>query len=161
MRFDWVTPEHAPFLVALLNDPGFIRYIGDRQVRNLEQARRYADEKFGTMYTELGFGMYLVSLHESGEAVGTCGLVKRPELDVPDLGFALLADFCRQGLALEASQAVLDHARSSLGLSRLDAIVQPDNRASIALLRRLGFSQSGSLRLAGESIDLKKMTLIL
>lgn len=138
LRLRYLTLHDAAFILELLNDPDFIRNIGDRRVRTLEDARRYIQSSPVTGYAKAGFGLYLVELKESATPIGVCGLLKRDYLEDVDVGFALHEGFRRQGYAFEAAEAVMCHGREVLGLSRIVAITSPDNDASIKLLRRLG-----------------------
>lgn len=135
-----ITVDDARFILTLLNEPSFLRYIGDKQVRNVEDARQYIINGPVASYERHGFGLLLMELRESQTPVGMCGLLKREELPEPDIGFALLPDFWNKGLAFEAASAVLQHGRETLGLQRILAITSLDNDASINLLQRLGFS---------------------
>jgi RimJ/RimL family protein N-acetyltransferase len=134
-----LAPPDAPFILQLLNDPSFLRYVGDRGVRTEEDARRYIADGPVESYQRFGFGLYLVLLRETGEPAGICGLLKREWLEDVDVGFAFLPRFRSQGFAFEAASAVLAHARDSLGLRRIAAIASADNAHSIALLGKLGF----------------------
>jgi RimJ/RimL family protein N-acetyltransferase len=134
-----ITLDDAPFILTLLNEPSFLRYIGDKQVRNLEDARQYILNGPVASYERHGFGLCLVELRELHTPIGMCGILKRDELPDPDIGFALLPDFCNKGLAFEAATAVLQDARKRLKLERILAITSLDNDASIKLLQRLGF----------------------
>jgi RimJ/RimL family protein N-acetyltransferase len=129
----------APFIVRLLNDPAFLRFIGDRGVRTEADARAYLVAGPIDSYHRHGHGLYAATLRDSGEAIGMCGLVQRDFLDEPDLGFALLPEYRAAGYTWEASVGVIDHARDHLGLTRLLAITSLDNVASISLLEKLGF----------------------
>jgi len=134
-----ITVDDAPFILTLLNEPSFLRYIGDKQVRNLEDARQYILNGPVASYERHGFGLCLMELKESHTPVGMCGILKREELPDPDIGFALLPDFWHKGLAFEAATAVLQDARERLKIERFLAITSLDNEASINLLERLGF----------------------
>lgn len=129
----------AALMLALLNDPAFIRHIADRGVRTLEQARDYLRAGALRSYADHGFGMYAIRRKDSGALIGNCGLVRREGLDGPDLGYALLPDHAGHGFAHEAARAVIADARTRLGITCLRAIVNPDNGASIGLLQKLGF----------------------
>lgn len=131
--------DDAPFIVGLLNEPSFLRYIGDKGVHSEEDARRYLRDGPLASYERHGFGLYLVELKESGQPIGISGLLKRDYLEDPDIGFAFLPPFWSQGYARESAEAVLAQGRERFGLRRVLAITSPDNRASIALLGRLGF----------------------
>ena len=129
----------APFLLELLNEPSFLRYIGDKGVRTEADARRYVETGPLASYERFGFGLLRVELKESGEPIGMCGLLKRDALPDVDVGFAFLSRFWSKGYAFESASAVLAHARDALGLRRVLAITSPDNVASIRLLGKLGF----------------------
>ena len=150
-----LTIEDAAFILTLLNEPSFLRYIGDKQVRNLEDARQYILNGPIASYERHGFGLCLMELKESHTPVGMCGILKRAELPDPDIGFALLPDFCNKGLAFEAATAVLNDARERLKLERLLAITSLDNDASIKLLERLGFRFEQVIELAADREPVK------
>ena len=128
----------APMVLELLNDPAWLRFIGDRKVRSLDDARDYV-RKLSGGYERNGFGLYLVERKDDREPLGMCGLVKRDTLRDPDLGFAFLARHRGAGYAEEAARATLLHAKSDLRLPRLAAVATPDNQRSARLLERLGF----------------------
>ncbi len=140
----------AAAMLELLNEPGFHRYIGDRGIRTLEQARECI--RIGPMvsYERHGYGMYAVQRRSDGAWLGNAGLVHRAALPHPDLGYALLERHAGQGYALEAARAVLGYARGTLGLGDLCAIVTPGNARSIALLHKLGFCANGTVCLPGK-----------
>lgn len=143
--------QDAAFVLRLLNDPDWLTYIGDRGVRNLEDARHYLREGPVASYARHGHGLYAVEDSTDGALAGICGLLRRDFLDGPDLGFAFLPDFRRRGYAFEASVAVLRHERRELGLERVFAVTSPDNAASIRLLGKLGFRPDGSIRPPGDA----------
>jgi len=153
-----LTFEDAGFLCRMLNEPSWLRFIGDRGVRTPQDAQRYIQEKFVALYESDGFGMYLLELKDGGSPIGLCGLVKRDSLPGPDIGFALLTQFEGHGYAFEASKAVMNHAREEIHLTKLLAIVNPDNVGSIRLLERLGFSHEGAYRTPKENNDLMLYT---
>ena len=138
LRLRHVTEEDAPFILALLNDPGWLRYIGDRGVRTLEDARRYVEQGPRRMYADHGFGLFLVERKLDGAPLGLCGLIRRDTLPDVDIGFALAESFRGHGYAHEAAAATLRHARETLQLKRVVAIAMPGNVASTRLLERLG-----------------------
>jgi len=145
----------ADFILELLNDPSFIRYIGDRKVRTLEGAKAYITNGPVASYAQNGFGLYLVELRESGESMGMCGLIRRNTLQDVDIGYAFLPKYWSQGYAFEAAQEMKRYAREELGLKRLVAVVDPENPASIHLLEKLGMKFEKMVRLTQDDIDLK------
>ena len=145
--------EDAPFVLGLVNEPSWIRFIGDRGVRTLEDARSYILKGPVAMYERLGFGLYLTELKEGAVPLGMCGLIKRDSLPDVDIGFAFLPRFWGKGYALEAATAVLAHGKRALGLERIVAITSPDNQSSIKLLEKLGFRFERRLVLAGDTSE--------
>ena len=145
-----ITLDDADLLLAIWNDPAFMRNVGDRGVRTLEQARDAVRSSALRLYADHGFGPYAMVRKSDASRVGICGLFKREHLDHPDIGFALLPEFCGKGLAGEAAQAVLDHARDDLRLETLTGIVSPGNAPSIRLLQKLGLSFSGMVAMPGD-----------
>ena len=134
----------SAFFLQLLNDPSWLANIGDRGVRSSADAEAYITKSILTAYRTQGYGLYVIELNSSSEAIGICGLVKRDYLPAPDLGFALLPEHIGRGYAHEAACAVLDHSRGLLAIRRLYAIVKPGNARSARLLERLGFHQTGA-----------------
>jgi len=132
------TTDDAPFVLTLLNEPSFLRFIGDKKVRNLEDARQYLLNGPIASYNVHNFGILRVELKDSQIPIGMCGLLKRDELPDPDIGFAFLPDYWRQGFAFEAATAIMKDARERLKLTTVLAIVNPGNEASIKLVQRLG-----------------------
>ena len=143
LRLREANPDDAPFVLRLLNEPGWHQYISDPGVRTLEQANQWMEGRLLKSYRELGFGFWLVERRSDAELLGLCGLFRRPVLDGPDLGYALLAEHEGQGYASEAARACIAHARDGLGWTELLAITSPDNPRSAALLRKLGFADRG------------------
>jgi [ribosomal protein S5]-alanine N-acetyltransferase len=144
-----VEATDAAFLLGLLNSPGFLENIGDRGVRDEDQARAYISDRILASYREHGFGMWLTVQKADRKSVGLAGLVRREGLDYPDVGYAFIQKTWGQGYAQEAAAAVLAHARAALGIPVLAAITTPENYASMAVLRKIGFRDRGMITLPG------------
>lgn len=150
----------VPFILSLLNSPGWLRYIGDRGVKNEEQAKDYLLNGPLKSYRENGFGLYLVEERISKLPIGLCGLLKRETLENPDLGFAFLSDYMGKGFAFEAANAVLEYTKSELRLPTILAIVLPNNQPSIKLLEKLGLQYQKTLQVKeGEDLSLFQVNL--
>ncbi len=141
----------AEFILRLVNEPSWLANIGDRHVHDLEGARSYLRDGPLAMYERHGFGLYRIERKIDGASLGLCGLLKRDYLEQADIGYALLPEYCGQGYALEAAQAVLGYGNRVLGLRPLAAITHPDNRRSIALLDRLGLRWVRAMQLNGDA----------
>lgn len=151
-----LTAEDAAFILELVNDPDWIRFIGDRGVRTLEAARDYISNNLLAMYERHGFGLYLTELKGEGVPVGICGLIKRDSLEDVDVGFAFLPQFRGKGYGYESAAGVLEYGRKTLGLKRIVAITSLDNSGSAKLLDKLGFTYERTMRLSkdGEEVFL-------
>jgi RimJ/RimL family protein N-acetyltransferase len=150
-----LSTEDAGFILELLNEPSFIRNIGDRGVRTIEGANAYIVNGPVASYAKNGFGLYLVKLKETGESIGMCGLIKRDTLEDVDIGYAFLPRFWSKGYAVESARAVKEYAKNKIGLNRLIAIVDPENEGSIRVLEKIGLQFEKMVRLSEDDIDLK------
>jgi RimJ/RimL family protein N-acetyltransferase len=150
----WLAPDDAAFIRRLVNEPSWLRFIGDRGVRDDDDARRYLDQGPLAMYAAMGFGLYLVETRGGRTPMGLCGFVKRETLPDVDLGFAFLPEFWGRGYAREAAAATMAFGRRTLGLARVVAITAPDNQPSIRLLERLAFRFERRVRLGDDADEL-------
>lgn len=150
-----LTTDDAEFMLALLNEPSFLRFIGDRGVRTIEDAERYIINGPVESYARLGFGLYLTARKDDGVSIGICGLLKRPALADVDIGFAFLPSSWGQGYGLESAQAVMEHGARDFGLTRIVAITSPGNRASKVLLGKLGLRFEEMIRLSPEADEVE------
>ncbi len=146
-----LTDQDAAFILELLNEPAFLRFIGDRGVRNIENAHAYLENGPFNSYKVNGFGLWRVDLIQGREPVGMCGLLKRDGLQDIDIGYAYLARHWSKGYASEAAQAVRDYAFEVLGVNRLVAITDPLNVGSMHVLEKIGMKFDHKLRLSPNS----------
>jgi len=151
----FIIREDAQFILELLNEPSFIQNIGDRGVRTLSDAERYLESGPIASYARSGFGLCLVTLKESGESIGMCGLIKREALEDVDIGYAFLPRYWSRGYAVEAALATKAYATNVVGLKRLVAIVDPVNAGSIGVLKKIGMNFERLTRLSADDIDLE------
>lgn len=142
--------DDAAFILTLLNSPGWLQFIGNKNVHTIEDAQNYILNGPLKSYKQQGFGLYLMNLKNGNERIGICGLIKRETLKDADLGFALLPEFQGRGYVAEAAAAILNYAHSNLKLNRIAAITQPDNLACIKLLESLGFVFKNKISSPGE-----------
>jgi ribosomal-protein-alanine N-acetyltransferase len=155
LRLRRFTIDDAEFILDLLNQPSFLRHIGDKGVRTSEGAREYILDGPLASYEKNGFGLYMVELKSSEEEIGMCGLVNREALEDIDIGFAFLPQFWGRGYAVESASAVVNSERQTLGLDRIVAITSPDNDASIRVLERIGMRFERMVRLPDDESEIK------
>jgi RimJ/RimL family protein N-acetyltransferase len=158
LRLRRFTLDDAAFAHELVNDAAWLRFIGDRGVRTLDDARVYIGKTLAH-YAQHGFGAYVVELRATGEAIGNCGLFKREGLPGVDIGFAFLERFRGQGYAGEAAAAVLTLGRERFGLKRIEAYTVPYNTRSIRLLEKLGLKYEATIRMPNDTEDVSRLAV--
>jgi len=132
------TEDDTDFIIDLLNSPGWLEFIGDRNVKNSEQASEYLKNGPIKSYKENGYGLSMVVLKESNKPIGMCGIINRDYLENPDIGFAFLPEYEGRGYAFEAAAGTIKHAKENYQISTVLAITVPANKRSINLLEKIG-----------------------
>lgn len=153
--------DDAPFILALTQTEGWMRFIGDNGFTSVTEAEDYISEGFLKTYLVHGFGYYLVS-ETDGKPIGIAGFLKKNYLQNPDFGFAFMPEYHGLGYAMEACQAVLDYGVGFFAFEHLDAVTLPINKPSIALLEKLGFAEAGETDVpskAGEARSAERVSL--
>ncbi|AIW84068.1 GNAT family N-acetyltransferase [Bacillus mycoides] len=150
----WLDVKDAPFILELVNDPAWIQFIGDKGIKNLEDAKKYILNGPVDMYNKMGFGLYLVERKEDLTPLGMCGLIKRDSLEDVDIGFAFLEKFRSKGYGYESAAAVIEYGVQKLGLKRIVAITSIDNVASGTLLEKAGLRFEKIISDSGENLKL-------
>lgn len=150
-----LSPEDAPFILQLVNEPSWLRYIGNKGIKTLDAARAYILNGPVEMYARLGFGLYMVELKAEACPIGICGLIKRDSLEDVDIGFAFLPQFWGKGYAYESASAVMEYGKESFGLTRLVAITSAENYVSARLLEKLGFKFERMVKLSSDGEPVK------
>ncbi|KIV73640.1 MULTISPECIES: GNAT family N-acetyltransferase [Bacillus] len=150
----WLDVKDAPFILELVNDPAWIQFIGDKGLKNLEDAKKYILNGPVDMYNKMGFGLYLVERKEDLTPLGMCGLIKRDSLEDVDIGFAFLEKFRSKGYGYESAAAVIEYGVQKLGMKRIVAITSIDNVASGTLLEKVGLRFEKIISDSGEDLKL-------
>ena len=150
-----ITEKDAAFIYELMNDAAWIKNIGNRNIKSLQDAENYITEKFIKSYNKNGFGFYAIRLKGSKIPIGTCGLIKREGLDAMDIGYGLLPLFRGKGYAFEATKAMYKYGYEVLKEPKIIAIVNPNNKTSIALIEKLGMTFEKMIKLPKETEAIK------
>jgi RimJ/RimL family protein N-acetyltransferase len=143
----------TPFIIELLNSPGWLQYIGDRNVKTDDDAKRYLENGPMKSYADNGFGLSMVMLKDK-TSIGMCGIINRADLEHPDIGFAFLPEYIGKGYGLEIARATLDYAKNILKLSVVLGITVPENQSSIKLLERIGLKHDKNIMMGQEELML-------
>jgi RimJ/RimL family protein N-acetyltransferase len=141
----------SAFIIELLNMPEWIEFIGNRNIYSNTDAENYID-KLRKKYTENNFGFYLVELKNEKISIGMCGIIKRENLEFPDIGFAFLKKYCGVGYATEAAFATLNWFNKNFSYQKISAIVTKNNFHSIRLLEKIGFRFSEKINYENEEL---------
>lgn len=149
LRLRRLTERDAAFMLRLTNDPAYIAAVRDNGLRTVADAEAYIREKILPPYAKYGYGAFAMETKASGAVVGFCGLFRREEHPLPDVGYAIVPEARRCGYAYEAAHAMLAFARDQLRLPGLNGLTEPSNRASIRILERLGLNHVRTYRMAG------------
>ena len=149
-----ITIDDAAFILELMNDKDWIKNIGDKGVRTIEDAQAYIQNRFLKTYIESNYGFYTMNLKNTLQIIGIVGLVDRKGIDHIDIGYGILPEFRGKGYAFEAAKAIYDYGYQELNLEKIVAIVNPDNLPSIKLLSKLGLEFEKMVRLPDEEIEI-------
>ena len=150
-----LTTADAAFMYKLMNEPAYLRYIGDKGIESVAAAREYILEGPVDSYERFGYGLYLTERKKDGASIGICGLVNRDSLDGVDIGFAFLSEFWSCGYAHESAIAVVEYGKNVIGLNRILAVTTPDNHSSIRLLEKIGFGFERMAKVFPDEPDVK------
>ena len=138
------------FIIELVNSPGWLAFIGDRNIKTEKEAVEYLRNGPLKSYEVNGFGLSLVEMKNDMTPIGMCGILKRDSLENPDIGFAFLPEYMGRGFAFEIANATMTYAKNILKLPVILAITVPGNKRSIKLLEKIGLKFS---RIISQNID--------
>jgi RimJ/RimL family protein N-acetyltransferase len=145
-----ITIEDAAFVLRLVNEPSFVSNIGDKGLKNLNDAERFILKGYWTNQEHSGYGMFLVELKGEGDSIGGCGLLYRKVLDVTDIGFAFLPEYWNRGFAYEAAAAILKYGHTTLEIKKIVGLTSADNLGSIKLLKKLGMDFEKTVKMSDD-----------
>ena len=154
LRLRMSTPQDAAFIQRLYSSEDFLRYIGDKEISDVDKAVEYIENNILKMHQEKGVCLLMVEIKDSSTPIGVCGLIKRDTLESHDIGYGFVPEVYGQGFALEAAQAIIEQAKQNADIDHLVAITTSDNIRSIALLTKLGFVFERVEEAINESVNL-------
>lgn len=114
---------------------------------NPEDERLYTRNYIRDIYGFYGYGLWTVIEKASGSIIGRAGISNRDGYTLPELGFVIGKAYQHKGYAFEVCSAILNYAEYELGFKAIQALIMPENSASIRLIRRLGFSRHDTVGL--------------
>ncbi len=153
------TENDALFLLELLNTPKWLKFIGDRNVKTIEDTKAYIENKITAQIKKLGFSSYTVIRKSDGVKVGSCGLYDRDGIEGIDIGFAFLPQFEKMGYAYESAHKIKEVAIHHFGINQISAITTEDNIDSQKLLEKLGLQYIEIIKMGNEELLLYKLEI--
>ncbi len=144
------TEDDAAASFVMNTDPEVMRYLGGVTVQSVDDVREMLQMHTLTDYATHDFGRFAVIHKDTQEFMGFVGLKYIEELGEVDHGYRLIPKFWRQGYGYEASVPCLDFAFVELGLNRVIALANPNNIASITLMKKLGFRYEKEIHIYGD-----------
>ena len=136
-------------LTLLFADPDVMRFgDGPRSPEWVQDWLRHTLDS----YARRGYGPWAVVEKASGETIGYCGLFHYPDVNGRaeiEIGYRLARACWGQGYATEAVMAARDYAFNALGLTRLIALIDPANAASIRVADKAGLRHEAEVMLPG------------
>lgn len=149
-----ISKSDASFILELYNSETFIKFIGDKKIRSLEDAEKYITEKFLPQLERLGYGNYLIVRKSDEKKIGAVGIFEREGLDVKDIGFSFLDEFQGKGYGFESASKLLEMAFTDFNLNGISAITSKENIASQNLIKKLGLKYLKPVQLPNEDVEL-------
>lgn len=146
--------EDAEFIIEIINTPKYHKYIGDRNIKSIEDAENYIKNRMLLQYEKVGFGNFTIILKSDDSKIGFCGIYLRDGLDIPDIGFAFFEEFEGKGYAFEAASELKKLAKTEFGLQKLSGITLETNHSSRKLLEKLGLKFQKKFFLEGDPEEL-------
>lgn len=137
-----IRPTHiddADFILQLLNTPKWMEFIGDRNVKDADDAKKYTEVKMLPQLKQLGYSNNTVILKSTQEKIGICGLYSKNSLEHLEIGFAFLPNFEKKGYGFESANRVIAFGFQELNMKSVSGITSLNNVASQKLLLKLGF----------------------
>lgn len=146
------TEDDLDELYDLYADPSISRYT-EGLYPDREQEQRYIRDYIEQVYKICGFGIWAVISRETGKLIGRAGIAWREGYDTPELGYVIGVPYQRKGIASEVCSRILEFAREGLGFEKIRVLFLKENKASLALCRKLGFQKDGNVDIDGRQMQ--------
>lgn len=132
------TVEDIDYFYTIYENPLMTKYT-DRLFTNPEDEKEYQKRYIQEVYEFMGYGIWTVTLKETGEIIGRAGLAVREGYEIPELGFLIGVPWQNRGYAYEVCTAIIEYAKKELEFEGIMAVVHSDNEKSNRLCKKLGF----------------------
>jgi [ribosomal protein S5]-alanine N-acetyltransferase len=143
-----LTITDTSFILELVNTEGWLRFIGDRNVRSEADAETYIQR----ILQNQNICYWVVKLKDGIEKIGVISYIKRDYLEHKDIGFAFLPQFFNKGYAYEATSGILERVLREDKLTHILATTIPENTSSIRLLEKMGLSFEKEIQIEKDTL---------
>jgi ribosomal-protein-alanine N-acetyltransferase len=158
-----VTADFTLNILEGLSNPVVTQFmlIHYNNLKEVQEQMQYYEAQYNN-----NNGMYWAMLsRENSDFIGVIGITNLSQLHKKaELGFWILPQFFNKGYTTEAAKTVLQFCFNNLGLNRVEATVETENKASLKLLKKLWFTHEGTFREyeinKGKVIDLMMYSIL-
>ncbi len=153
----FITPtkeQDAELIYEMMNSPKFIKYVGDRNLKSIGEAKKYIQDKMIPQLKNHGYSSYTITRKSDNEKLGVCGLYDREGVEGIDIGFGLLPKYEGNGYAFESATKLKNAAFEEFGITEINAITSKENFSSQKLLEKLGLKCLGTTKLPNEDEEI-------
>ncbi len=157
-------PKDLPYVYEICSDPEVMRYYGVKPYDSLEKAEKHLDWLASLPKENKGL-RWVITLKDEDRYIGDVGFDDyKIQHNRAEVGYILGKEHWGKGIMTEALEAVLKYGFEEMKLNRVQALIDPRNRASLRVVEKQGFKYEGTLRdfelEYGEYIDLEMHSLL-
>lgn len=145
--------DDASFYYELFNDPDWIAYISDKNLRSVEATRNFLKERLSDKSKMKGLGFFTVVDKSTNEAIGLSSAMLRDKATYVDVGYGFLPKGRGKGFAPEATTMMIQYIKEMFQQDKVCAFTVPENEKSQQLLLKLGFVFVGKQAVISEKED--------
>jgi len=144
------TIDDAENFFQLNSDPDVMQYI--RPVKDREECRHFLQENIDAYAKNPMTGRWSVHQKEDDRFVGTLAVIPLDNTDYWQIGYALLKDYWGKGYATELTESGIRYSFHKMLLSKVTAVTEVTNHASMRVLKKAGFNQLDNFMQDGKEL---------
>jgi ribosomal-protein-alanine N-acetyltransferase len=138
-------PADASALFKILADDEVAEFYDDDSFNNISQASDQI-KAWENGFINRSCIRWGITRKNEGDIIGSCGYYGFHTWNRrASIGYELARIYWRQGIMTEALSAMINFGFGEMELNRIEALVMPENTASIKMLEKLGFRKEGLL----------------
>lgn len=144
------------FLKSLLSDKKMMRYIGNGETRNEEQAKQFLNWIYNCYEKNDAYGLKIIVLKETSQPIGHAGLVPQTVdfTEEIEIGYWISPNYWGKGFATEVAKALKNYGEGQLHLHRMISLIQVGNKASQKVAVHIGMEKEKEIELNGKQVNI-------